>query len=74
MLCAIGRGHSIFFVPAANQYELAYISGITVYGIEHFREMADILFGRCEPVPVPHRQVEDLHADEDHTYDFSAIK
>ena len=45
VLTAIRDGYTDFFIPADNIYEVEYISGITIYPINHFNEIVGHFFG-----------------------------
>lgn len=53
------QGFKGIILPAANAREAAIVTGLTVYGVEHLREVVDILHGR----PAVQPTVVDIEAE-----------
>ncbi len=53
------KGFKGIILPAANAREAAIVSGLTVYGVEHLREVVDLLHGRGSVQPT----VVDIEAE-----------
>lgn len=74
---ALHRGYSHFFVPEDNLYELEYIPWITIYPLNHFRELLHYFL---ENIPLREisspKNIEDLYHQQQHTFlvDFEHIK
>ncbi|HEU4607517.1 MAG TPA: magnesium chelatase domain-containing protein, partial [Chitinophagaceae bacterium] len=62
-------------LPKANCREAAMVDGLDVYGVEHLKEVIDLLRnkGNCSPVKVDARQ-EFLEAQYDFDADFNDVK
>lgn len=45
IIACMKHGYRHFVIPADNQYECEYISGITLYPIAHFQEIVDAFRG-----------------------------
>lgn len=62
-------------IPAPNAEEAAIVSGITVYGVNHIREVIDILEGNSslQPVHVNTRD-EFAYQQENLPFDFAEVK
>lgn len=67
---------TIFFIPADNVYEVEYIQGITIYPVNHFREIVRHLFGSKEITPYTNNSsIDDLYKVTNNIEaDFAHIK
>lgn len=76
VLTAVREKQTIFFIPADNVYEVEYIQGITIYPVNHFREIVRHLFGSKEITPYTNNSsIDDLYKVTNNIEaDFAHIK
>ncbi len=69
------QGFKGVILPAANAREAAIVTGLTVYGVEHLRDVVDLLHGRSSIQPtVVDIEAEFANSSRSYPVDISDVK